>query len=256
MSQNGPRHPLDPLTADEIARAWNLARAHDGLGPRLRVISVALAEPLRSALSGTDANRQLERAAFVVLMDSGARKTYEAVVSLTQARVVSWKHVPGVQPAIVLDEFFECEAAVRADPGWQAAMRRRGVTDFSLAMVDAWSAGNFGIEDEKGRRLSRTLTWVRRSPTDNGYARPVANLIATVDLDEMKVIAIEDYGVVPLPPEDANYAPDVAGSRSDLRPLEIRQPQGPSFTLDGHELAWQKWRMRLGFTPGDGMLVV
>ncbi len=42
-------------------------------------------------------------------------------------------------------------------------MRRRGITDFSLAMVDPWSAGNFGIEDEKGRRLSRTLTWVSTS---------------------------------------------------------------------------------------------
>jgi primary-amine oxidase len=255
MSEDRPRHPLDPLTADEVARAGGLARTHDGLGPRVRVISVALAEPLRAALSGPGVDHPVERAAFVVLMDRDARKVYEAVVSLTQGRVVSWTHVPGVQPAIVLDEFFECEAAVRADPGWQAAMRRRGITDFSLAMVDPWSAGNFGIEDEKGRRLSRTLTWIRKSPTDNGYARPVANLVAIVDLDEMKVIAIEDHGVVPLPPEDANYSPDVAGSRPDLRPLEIRQPEGPSFALEGHELSWQKWRMRLGFTPREGLVL-
>jgi primary-amine oxidase len=256
MSQNRPRHPLDPLTPDEVARAWSLVCGQDGLGPRVRVISIALAEPPRGTLrEPVSASHPAERAAFVVLIDRDARKTYEAVVSLTQGRVSSWTHVPDVQPAIVLDEFFECEAAVRGDPGWQAAMRRRGVTDFSLAMVDPWSAGNFGIEDEEGRRLSRTLTWVRRSPTDNGYARPVANLIAVVDLDEMKVIAIEDYGVVPLPPEDANYSPDVAGSRPDLQPLEIRQPGGPSFTLDGHELSWQKWRMRLGFTPREGLVL-
>jgi primary-amine oxidase len=256
MSQDRPRHPLDPLTPDEVARAWSLVCGQDGLGPRVRVISIALAEPPRGTLrEPVAASHPAERAAFVVLIDRDARKTYEAVVSLTQGRVSSWTHVPDVQPAIVLDEFFECEAAVRADPGWQAAMRRRGVTDFSLAMVDPWSAGNFGIEDEEGRRLSRTLTWVRRSPTDNGYARPVANLIAVVDLDEMKVIAIEDYGVVPLPPEDANYSPDVAGSRPDLQPLEIRQPGGPSFTLDGHELSWQKWRMRLGFTPREGLVL-
>jgi primary-amine oxidase len=256
MSQDRPRHPLDPLTPDEVARAWSLVCGQDGLGPRVRVISIALAEPPRGTLrEPVSASHPAERAAFVVLIDRDARKTYEAVVSLTQGRVSSWTHVPDVQPAIVLDEFFECEAAVRADPGWQAAMRRRGVTDFSLAMVDPWSAGNFGIEDEEGRRLSRTLTWVRRSPTDNGYARPVANLIAVVDLDEMKVIAIEDYGVVPLPPEDANYSPDVAGSRPDLQPLEIRQPGGPSFTLDGHELSWQKWRMRLGFTPREGLVL-
>jgi primary-amine oxidase len=66
---------------------------------------------------------------------------------------------------------------------------------------------------------------------------------------------VEDHGVVPLPPEDANYSSEVAGSRPDLRPLEIRQPQGPSFALDGHELSWQKWRMRLGFTPREGLVL-
>ena len=136
MSEDRPPHPLDPLTADEVARAGSLVRTHKGLGPRVRVISVALAEPPRAAPSGSGADHPVERSAFVVLMDRDARKAYEAVVSLTQGRVVSWTHVPGVQPAIVLDEFFECESAVRADPGWQAAMRRRGITDFSLACPD------------------------------------------------------------------------------------------------------------------------
>ena len=58
--------------------------------------------------------------------------------------------MPDVQPAIMLDEFAECEAACKANPEWQAAMRKRGVTDFDLCMVDPWSAGNYGIEDETG----------------------------------------------------------------------------------------------------------
>ena len=125
-------------------------------------------------------------------------------------------------------------------------MRKRGVTDFSLAMVDPWSAGNFGLRRAtRAAGSSRALTWVRRTPDDNGYARPVDNLVTVVDLNAMKVLAVEDDGVVPLPPEDANYSPEVGRARApDLKPLEIRQPEGPSFELDGHELAWQKWRMR------------
>ncbi|HKW95342.1 MAG TPA: primary-amine oxidase [Methylomirabilota bacterium] len=248
-------HPLDPLRADEITRAWEILRAERRLGPRARAVSIALHEPPKEVVLAHRPGGAVTRAAFVVLMDREAGKTYEAVVSLSEGRVVSWEHVPGVQPAIILDEFFECEAAVRADPRWQEAMRKRGVTDFSLAMVDSWSAGYFPQEGEEGRRLVRALTWVRRSPRDNGYARPVANLLTVVDLNEMKVLRVEDHGVVPLPPEDANYSPEVAGSRADLRPIEIRQPEGPSFEVDGHEVRWQKWRLRIGFTPREGLVL-
>jgi primary-amine oxidase len=248
-------HPLDPLSAVEIERAWEIVRAERAPEPRIRVIFIMLHEPAKKVVLAHRPGDAVERAAFVVLVDSAAGKTYEAVVSLTQARVLSWEHVPGAQPAIVLDEFVECEAAVRADPRWQEAMRRRGVTDFTLAMVDAWSAGNFGFPQDEGRRLVRTLTWVRRHAQDNGYARPVANLLTVVDLNAMAVVAVEDGGVVPLPPEDANYTAEAAGTRSGLRPVEIRQPEGPSFELAGHELRWQKWRMRIGFTPREGLVL-
>jgi primary-amine oxidase len=248
-------HPLDPLSAAEITRAWEIVAKEHALGPRVRVIFVMLQEPAKKVVLQHRPGDAVERAAFVVLVDSAARKTYEAVVSVSAGRVLSWDHVPGVQPAIVLDEFVEIEAAVRADPRWQEAMRRRGVTDTSLAMVDAWSAGNFGFPDDEGRRLVRALTWVRRDAKDNGYARPVANLLTVVDLNEMKVLSVEDGGIVPLPPEDANYTAEAAGIRSGVKPIEIHQPEGPSFELGGRELRWQKWRMRIGFTPREGLVL-
>ena len=248
-------HPLDPLTAAEIARAWEIVRTERALGPRVRVIFIMLHEPAKKIVLAHRPGDAVERAAFVVLVDSGPGKTYEAVVSLSGGRVLSWEHVPGAQPAIVLDEFVDCEAAVRADPRWQEAMGRRGITDLSLAMVDCWSAGNFGFPQDEGRRLVRALTWVRRHAQDNGYARPVANLLTVVDLNAMAVVAVEDGGVVPLPPEDANYSPEAAGTRAGLKPVEIRQPEGPSFELAGHELRWQRWRMRIGFTPREGLVL-
>ena len=219
-------HPLDPLSAAEVERAAEIARAERGLGPRTRFIFTMLHEPEKKVVLAHRPGDAVERAALVVLVDCAAGKTYEATVSLTQGRVMSWEHVPGVQPAIVLDEVLACEAAVREDPRWQEAMRKRGVTDFTLTMVDPWSAGNFGFPGEEGRRLVRALTWVRRHAADNGYARPVANVLAVVDLNEMKVLRVEDGGVVPLPPEDANYTAEAAGERAGLKPIEIRQPEG------------------------------
>jgi primary-amine oxidase len=43
--------------------------------------------------------------------------------------------------------------------------------------------------------------------------------------------------------------------RDDLKPLEVRQPEGVSFTLDGNELRWQRWSLRIGFNPREGMVL-
>src|SRR3712207_8879370 len=58
----------------------------------------------------------------------------------------------------------------------------------------------FRSEDSQ-LRLVRALTWVRASPLDNGYARPIENMITVVDLNAMTVVRVEDGEVVPLPPD-------------------------------------------------------
>ena len=251
----GLRHPLEPLSVDEIAAVVDILRSERQLGERVRFVSISLHEPPKAAVLEFPSAGPVDRQAFAILLDNAAALTYEAVVSLDRRSVVAWEEIAGVQPAIMLDEFLECEEACKASPEWQAAMRKRGITDFSLCMVDPWSAGNFGLEAEQGRRLSRALTWVRSRPDDNGYARPVENVITVVDLQAMQVIAVEDYGVVPLPPEEGNYSPAAAGSRTDLKPVEIHQPDGPSFAVDGHEVRWQKWHFRVGFTPREGLVL-
>ena len=41
----------------------------------------------------------------------------------------------------------------------------------------------------------------------------------------------------------------------DLKPIVITQPEGPSFTVDGTLVRWQKWRFRVGFTPREGLVL-
>ena len=55
------------------------------------------------------------------------------------------------------------------------------------------------------------------------------------------------------PPNDGNYAAEyIEDFRNDLKPLEITQPEGPSFIVEGNKVSWQKWSMRLGFNPREG----
>ena len=179
------------------------------------------------------------------------------VVSLDDDVVVSERELRGVQPAITRWEFEECERAVRRDPTFQEALRTRGITDFDLVTVEAWGMGTHPGPDERDLRLAWTPCWVREDRSDNPYAHPVDGLFAIVDLNAMTVIRIEDHGVVPVPEASGRYLPGTTGlpSRTGLLPVEIHQPQGPSFRVDGWEVSWQKWRFRVGFTSREGLVL-
>ncbi len=253
-------HPLEPLTAEEITAAVHIVRTERNLSERVRFVTVTLHEPPREVVLNFKPGDPITREAFMVLLDKSAGgATYEAIVSITEGKVTSWRHIPGVQPSIMLGEFFACEQAVKAHPDFQAALARRGITNIDLVYVDPWSAGNYGTEAENKRRILRTTVHVRTDPNDpneNSYAHPVAGLHAIFDLNAMEVVKIEDYEVIPVPPKPGNYTVDAVGPlRAPLKSLEIVQPDGPSFTVNGHQVEWDNWVFSLGFSPREGLIL-
>ncbi len=45
------------------------------------------------------------------------------------------------------------------------------------------------------------------------------------------------------------------GWRTGLKPLNVVQPEGPSFTVDGNMVSWQKWSMRVSFNYREGLVL-
>lgn len=261
------KHPLCSLGPDEIRRAAEILRTESGLGEDARFVSIVLHEPHKSRLGHGD-EHDLDRQAFIVLRDRARRTTHEAVVSLTDGAVVSFEEIEGVQAAITSEEFMRTEEVVFASPEWRAAVHARGIDDVERCMLDPWSAGWVGpMDDPSLRRICRPLTWVRgEHADDNGYARPIEGLQVVVDLDAMEVIEVVDHGVTPLPPLNGNYVPElmlgdadnvprIDRLRDDLRPIQITQPEGPSFTIEDGVVAWQKWQVRIGFNGREGLVL-
>ncbi len=253
MTHVAVRHPLEPLTAEEVRRAVQLLKKGGKVTPTTRVISVALREPDKARVHRGETG--LPREAFAVLFDNAANACHEATVSLSEEKLLDWKHVPGVQPTMTIDEQVECEQAVLRSPEFKAALKKHaGTDDTSLVMVDIWSAGNYGSEEDSTRRLARPLCFLRSDPTDNGYARPIEGLRPVVDLNTMQVIRIEEHGRWPVPAAAANYAADrMKHFRDDIKPLEITQPDGPSFQVEGNQVRWQKWQFVIGFNAREGL---
>lgn len=253
---------LDPLSVDEIATASSLVRCAPefaSLVGRVRFITTGLREPPKQIMLNLREQPDAPlppREAEVVLIAHGDGSTHEVIVSLTERIVLDWRRREGVQPLAAVEELAEAEEVVRVNPEFQAALRLRGVTDFDLVQIDAWPAGNFGNDDEVGSRLARCVAFLRDRPADNEWAHPVDGLIALVDLNRQEVLRVEDHGVVPVPLEPGNFDPASVGPlRTDLAPLEISQPDGPSFIVEGNVVTWQRWQFHVGFTPREGLVL-
>ena len=110
----------------------------------------------------------------------------------------------------------------------------------------------------RGMRVGWADIWYRDSEDSNPYANPVNGLKLVVDLNQAELLEIEDTFSVEKAEIMGEYIPRLVPGmtqRNDLKPLEIRQPEGVSFVLDGHELRWQKWAMRVGFNYREGLVL-
>jgi primary-amine oxidase len=249
------RHPLEPLSAEEVQQAVSLLKTAGKVTPTTRFVSVSLKEPPKARVHSFTGSERIAREAFVVLFDNGTNTAHEAALSLTEGKLLSFVSRTGVQPTMTIDEQVECEQAVLASSEFKAALKKHlGIDDTSLVMVDIWSAGNYGSEEDSARRLARPLCFLRSDPTDNGYARPIEGLRPVVDLNTMEVIRVEQYGRWPLPQNECNYAADrIKEFRPGIKPLEITQPEGPSFQVEGNQVRWQNWSFVVGFNAREGL---
>ena len=107
----------------------------------MRFVAIQLHEPNKKSVLDYEIDGACKRQIFLVILDRADGKTYEAVVSITEEKISSFKYIPGVQPSLIVDEFFDCEQIVKNEPQVRAALQKRGVTDFSLVIVVSHALG-------------------------------------------------------------------------------------------------------------------
>jgi primary-amine oxidase len=166
-------HPLDPLSATEISVAVATVRAA-GKTPEvrdsMRFIEVALFEPNKHVVALADAyffppfqpslvpktkggpvipTKLPPRRARLVVYNKKSNDTSVWIVELSEVhavtrgghhrgKVISSHVIPDVQPPMDAVEYAECEAVVKDFPPFREAMKRRGIEDMDLVMVDPW----------------------------------------------------------------------------------------------------------------------
>jgi primary-amine oxidase len=251
-------YPLDPLTEAEIRQAAAILRRDRGVGPGWRFASIELREPPKDELADLQTDPEARREAIVVCWDRADGQAYRAVVSLTDDNVDQWEYLPGEQPNMTVDEWHECDEMLRALPAIAEALARRGITDMSRVLTDMWAYGGALVPERyRGRRIGWSDVWYRGSELGSPYAHHVTGLHPIVDLNSMTLLEIEDTPEIAAEPEVmGEYLPELTGiPPREVKPLQITQPEGAGFTLDGHLLSWQNWQLRLGFNYREGLVL-
>ncbi|MDJ0779751.1 MAG: primary-amine oxidase [Gammaproteobacteria bacterium] len=233
-----------PLDDNEYRRAAAVVRRAAGLDDSAWFETICLDESGR--FDG-------ERAAYVCCYEPSSNRTFSGIARFSDESLHDWQHLPGVQPRILAEESaFACELA-REHPEMIEKLRARGIDDPSRVLIEAWSAGHFGRDEENQRRLSYGFCWLMNNAGDNPYARPIANLHPVFDLATREIIRVEDFGAVPLPPDPGPIRR--AETREDMREIAITQGDGPSFEVDGYHVRWHNWEMQIGFSQREGLVL-
>ena len=253
-------HPLDRLTPGEIRAARDILHEAGVAGAATCFAYLALDEPPKPDVLAFRDGDPVPRRVRALLLDADTGEVLDAVVSLPDRAVESVRQVDVVaegQPPILGEEFAGVGDIVVGDARWRSALAARGITDPERVCACPLSAGAFDIPGEQGRRMMRVLGFLQHRPDDHPWAHPIDGLVAYVDLLEREVVDVIDHARAPIPAEEGNFDdPDQTGpARTDLRPIEIAQPEGPSFEVSGDEVSWHDWWFRVGFDAREGLVL-
>lgn len=258
-----PAHPLDPLSIAEIKAVVSVVKAKYGSGAEISFNTVTLKEPSKkSFLEWKDRNGPAPpRFAFVVLLEAGKPGVQEIVVDITNLYVTNLKHVHGVQPILTVEDLQSTEDVIRKDAGVieQCVLSGIPATDMHKVYCDPWTIGY----DERwgnSRRLQQAMMYYRSDEDDSQYSHPL-DFVPIVDTETKEVIYIDIPNVrrpVSKHPHSNFYPSDAVkehGYRTEQKPINVTQPEGVSFKMDGHVMEWSNFKFHIGFNYREGIVL-
>ncbi|ERS96171.1 hypothetical protein HMPREF1624_07707 [Sporothrix schenckii ATCC 58251] len=267
-------HPFDTLTPGEVRLAVAiLEKALPGVALRYKRIDVL--EPIKNDVTAyLDAERaglplpmKPARLLFSYFHRRDNGRFCKAVLDVDARRPVYIKELSSdVQGPADVDELVEMEEACMKHPAVLAEIAKMQLPAGYTVCNDPWIYGT--DSDTETRRLAQCYMYIVAvdHPQTNHYSlpctfSPVFDQVTKelVRMDHLPTGA--DHSTQPTRPwkpvECVQYAQDLLDQplRTDLKPYLVRQPQGPSFTVNGQSVYWQKWRFHAGFNNRDGLVL-
>jgi primary-amine oxidase len=161
-----------------------------------------------------------------------------------------------------MEELQVAEHICRTDPKVMEQCEISGIprSDMHKVYCDPWTIG-FDERHGNAVRLQQALMYYRPDVDTCQYQYPL-DFCPIIDSEKREIIAI-DIPKVRRPLSKAqpvDYTPAAVerqngGYRKDLKPINITQPEGVSFRVEGREVEWQNWKFHVGFNYREGIVL-
>jgi primary-amine oxidase len=239
-------HPLDPLSADEIATAAARILDDARAGTEARFSVIDLAEPPKSQVQEDLETGTSRRAARALLYDWTTRTTSEVTVELASGAIRSWADTPNTEPPFRRLIISRLNEIAKSSDRFRSAMADAGIGDLTrvnvLPSVDEDAELDAALN---GDRFVRGNAYMFDERIESMGA-PVSIL---ANLTRGEIASLDRTGGRWTP---SDRSPPERG-REPLAALEITQPEGESFSIVDHEIRWQNWRFHYGVHPRRGL---
>ncbi|EUC30330.1 hypothetical protein COCCADRAFT_104234 [Bipolaris zeicola 26-R-13] len=283
-------HPFKSISPDEIRVARDVIRSlyKDSL---INFREIFIQEPNKEAMkqflelehaakpghsAATKRPPRLAKVQYDVIGSDKIPQYNESVVDVEQKKRVRHQSFPkDIQSSLALWEFADLVQACKESDLFQKAVAEFQLPEGFELIVEPWPHGPVDPEFEKTRYfqgLCFAQDMRNGNPDSNFYSYPVP-IIPIMDAATKKIVRVDRLATggkedgltaqtcsprVLDHCEPAEYVPEMVagGLRQDVKPINIVQPDGPSFRVTDESLVeWQKWRFRVSFTPREGAVL-
>lgn len=164
------------------------------------------------------------------------------------------------QTGLSPDEYVFVEKLTKEYGPLRDAIAKKGL-DPEYIVADAWCLGHIGPEyDPKEKLCWPSMYYYDPRVDDLPYARPIEGIHIHISLTQKKIVFFDDseFHLFPVPGSketDSHYCKP-ENLRTDLKPIHIVQPEGPSWKIrDTNHVSWQKWDLQVGFNGKEGATI-
>lgn len=279
-------HPFDQLSAQETERARDIVLSlHPDTHIFFRYIFLEEAPKvqIKKYLDAEHAGKNpepLNRLAMVQYDVIGTEKIpvyNESVIDITAGKRLDHKVVgKEFHASLTVPEFRQLVNAVDESEEFKKCLKEYQLPEGFELVVEPWPYGGL-LPDEENKRYFQGLCFAQDTrsgnPDSNFYSYPLP-FIPVMDATTQKIVRIDRLATGgkgdPMEPKTHNpkpvdhctaseYVPELLpnGPRKDLKPLNVLQPEGPSFTVSQNDslIEWQNWRFRVSFNPREGAVL-